>query len=415
MERNSNLGFDIFRKRVKLHGTLRLVSGLHIGAGRALGPTVSDMPILKDFDANPFIPGSSFKGVLRSNLESWLRAFDECLACDPTDDNSRCINSTRKREILDYFGEDPDGHLLEQGCWICQLFGSPWVASKVHIVDMKVKGSWQTEWLMVRDGVVIDRESGTAASGGKYDFEAVPAGVEFQFEMVVENPEPYEMGLLALGIDLFNQGFALLGGNVSRGLGRATIHIQEISELTAHDLLAALQPPGAIPEQEKDDDTEQDAPADLNVGEELDEPTRALIDCLKEAVSLEREELLAAMSEKGIKRKTLQDHGYVKKKSSPWNVFFANAVKKKLIKISDDTFHLYGTELASDTELDQEDGEDSQVQDEQSQEIIEKLEQWKNALWAKLQPQERMKAKEFWAQFRTELETRKQNKEGANV
>ncbi len=415
MERNSNFGFDIFRKRVKLNGTLRLVSGLHIGIGRALGPTASDLPVLKDFDKAPFIPGSSFKGVLRSNIENWLRAFGECLACDPTDDDSKCINSTSKREIISYFSEDSDRHLLEQGCWACRLFGSPWVASKVHILDMKVKGHWRNEWLMVRDGVVIDRESGTAAPKGKYDFEAVPAGMEFQLEIIIENPEPYEMGLLAFGIDLFNQGFALLGGNTSRGLGRATINIEEIDELTADDLLAELRPPGATSEQEKDS-IEQNGPAEPDIEKKLDELSQALIDCLSEAGSLDHDGLSKAMQEKGVTKKMLMDRGFVKKKSSPWKAFFADAVKKELIEKSPDgKFHLYGAEIVPDAETDQEEGEKSQTQEKENQEITRRMEKWKSELWKKLQPQERMKEKKHWEEFRIELEKRKQKKEGANV
>jgi CRISPR/Cas system CSM-associated protein Csm3 (group 7 of RAMP superfamily) len=72
-----------------------------------------------------------------------------------------------------------------------------------------------------RDGVSIDRDKETVAN--KYDFEAVPAGTEFQLAVVAENLEPAERGLLWLGLRELKEGRLALGGFKSRGLGQVAL------------------------------------------------------------------------------------------------------------------------------------------------------------------------------------------------
>jgi len=240
---------DIFQKRVIINGRVRLRAGLHIGSGRGTGGGGSDLPVLKDFQDRPFIPGSSFKGVLRSNVEAFLRAFRPKkgvkLVCDVIQDETRCVGKALKRQIVggegQFKGKDPNEELWRLSCWVCQLFGSPWIASKVNVVDMPVFGFFPPEWIMVRDGVVIDRETETAAAHYKYDYEAVPAETTFSMEILVENPDDYQMGILVLGLDFFNQGLALLGGNTSRGLGRIEIDLDDLREETKETVLARLK------------------------------------------------------------------------------------------------------------------------------------------------------------------------------
>ncbi|MDJ0615359.1 MAG: CRISPR-associated RAMP protein Csx7 [Calothrix sp. MO_192.B10] len=67
--------FDTFRNRLELIGTLTTVTALRISAGRSSEPIGSDLPVIKDALGNPLIPGSSFKGAMRSRLESFLRGI----------------------------------------------------------------------------------------------------------------------------------------------------------------------------------------------------------------------------------------------------------------------------------------------------------------------------------------------------
>lgn len=235
--------FDKFESRYILRGKLELVSGLHIGGG-ASSVVGSDSAVQKDFDGNPFIPGSSFKGVLRSSLEAILRGLDNdnLKSCEVVSGKS-CITIDNKGdeplEIKDdwiYINEKKKKELVEKGifetfifsnsCDICRLFGSPFLGSKIFIKDLTVdKETFYN--IEVRDFVAIDRDTLTAKDKGKFDAEIVPAGTRFDLEIVVENPEPYELGLLCAGFDLFDDGQIMIGGMTSRGLGRVEIKIDE--------------------------------------------------------------------------------------------------------------------------------------------------------------------------------------------
>lgn len=72
--------FDVFKDRLELTGTLTTVTALRISKGRSLEPIGADLPVVKDALGRPLIPGSSFKGAMRSRLESFLRGIDSSLA-----------------------------------------------------------------------------------------------------------------------------------------------------------------------------------------------------------------------------------------------------------------------------------------------------------------------------------------------
>jgi hypothetical protein len=141
-----------------------------------------------------------------------------------------------------------DRALRDLSCWTCRIFGSSWLASKVLIKDLMLdEGSfYRTE---IRDGVGIDRDSGRAADGFKYQFEVVPVGTAFSLEVLVENATEAELGLLWLGIHAFEQGQVLMGGARSRGLGwcRLLLTPEECEYVTAGTLLDALLPPAQGP------------------------------------------------------------------------------------------------------------------------------------------------------------------------
>lgn len=63
----------------RITATLELRSGLHIGAGKdAIEIGGLDLPVVKNpFTQEPFIPGSSIKGKLRSLLEWTLDRIED--------------------------------------------------------------------------------------------------------------------------------------------------------------------------------------------------------------------------------------------------------------------------------------------------------------------------------------------------
>lgn len=212
----------VLKEKIIMQGLVEPLTPLHIGWQRSFDPVDSDSPVIKDPQGRPFIPGSSFKGILRGFIESFLSGAG-VNRCFPTDDDP-CIKDKEKWKDRDY--------VLENTCPVCRIFGSSYIGSKLKIKDMPVKEEmWHEIFLRVRDGIVIDRESRTAKDKGKYDFETVAPGVQFHMEMVGDNLSDEEKGLLFTALDLISRGFGSLGGNVSRGTGRIRIEIKQIERL----------------------------------------------------------------------------------------------------------------------------------------------------------------------------------------
>jgi len=249
---------DRLDRRTSVTGVLETVTALHIGAGQPQTTVGTDAPVIRDVLGRPFVPGSSFKGVLRSNLEALLRSSPggKLWTCNPlgekspNPDDRPCVTREVRKAIFDKNEPMPTRLaewtklLDEKTCSICSLFGSPWLAARVSIPDMSVLGEWRDSSYRVRDGVAIDRENLTAATNPnlKYDFETVSPGTRFAFNLIVENAGDWELGLIACGLDLFSQGYATLGGKSSRGLGRVTISVTGIEDKTAREFLALVDP-----------------------------------------------------------------------------------------------------------------------------------------------------------------------------
>ena len=219
--------FDKFQSRLNLKGKVETLTAIRVGAGRSTAAVGSDLPVVRDSANRPYIPGSSFKGVLRSYVESILRSLkdDKCIVCNPTDNKEQCITADdmealrEKRRQQGWSDQQLSGEILNKTCWVCQLFGSLWYASKLQIRDLPVDTDLWFDQYQQRDGVAIDRDTETSADGMLYDFEVVPAGVVFDFHAIVDNAEPWQRGMLYLGLSAFKNGELTIGGGSSRGLG----------------------------------------------------------------------------------------------------------------------------------------------------------------------------------------------------
>jgi len=225
--------FDTFRNRLELTGTLWTITALRISAGRSHEPIGSDLPVIKDALGCPLIPGSSFKGALRSRLESFLRGIvgsDRKLVANPAIEEEWSLTSTEMRQLRENYTDDSTltAAILAQTDLISHLFGSPWLASKFQVRDLTVLPEYWFGQYQERDGVAIDRDTETAADGKLYDFQVVPAGTPFEFKAIVENAEEWELGLLMIGLHQFETEQIPLGGGRSRGLGVVQLKIDQM-------------------------------------------------------------------------------------------------------------------------------------------------------------------------------------------
>ena len=242
--------FEKLSSRVTIRGQLIAETGLHIGTSvSALNPSATDSPVIRDAASRPFIPGSSLKGALRAHLESLIRGLNrpKMWACDPL--AAPCIPEKKHNDRPDIketkaaaekeatvngridrvkYDQILTNKILDASCIICKLFGSPWLAAHLMIKDLFIIPEWWAGRLDLRDGVGIDRDTGTARHGIKYDFEVTPAATRFGLELVAENAGDDLLGLLAVGLREMEQQRVALGGKTTRGLGVVRVELTEI-------------------------------------------------------------------------------------------------------------------------------------------------------------------------------------------
>jgi CRISPR-associated protein Csm3 len=163
----------------RITATLVLRSGLHVGAGKdAIEIGGIDSPVVKNpFTAEPYIPGSSIKGKLRSLLEWALGRIE--------DDGAVWGSDKRGFETGKYRPDDP----------ILRIFGATsddWEAGPTRLIvrDAYLDETWaeqvRAQGLALTEEkteVSIDRIQGKAARMGPRRMERVPAGARFQLEM----------------------------------------------------------------------------------------------------------------------------------------------------------------------------------------------------------------------------------------
>lgn len=209
----------------EIEGIIEVVTGLHIGGStNTIGIGGKDNPVIKHpITKEPYIPGSSLKGKMRSLLEWKLGKVDTKLGKN--------------------FGEVHQ--CSEPDCPICLLFGTTAEDSKVGPArlifrDAVLSEKWKDEMKQK-----IEAWSPENTSEEKYEnvinritaranprnFERVPSGVEFSFEISyrmfeggnnkITNKELFER--VIEGLRLIEKD--ALGGAGSRGCGQVKFWI----------------------------------------------------------------------------------------------------------------------------------------------------------------------------------------------
>lgn len=227
---------NILQNRYEFRGFLQMETALHVGTGQT-SPT-TDAGVVRDFKGHPFIPGSSLKGALRSAVErrvEWLGLR----SCRLEKDYAGCLTTNRRTES-EVNGKPWREHDLywrlgemENGlCDVCKLFGSIVFGGKVQVDDLPLVEEFEPlvpQLVEVRDGVGIDRDSGIAVEGAKFDYEVVPSLTAFRFSVTAENLDEKDIALLALGLLEMMNGAVPLGGKSTRGLGRCRLQLSKVS------------------------------------------------------------------------------------------------------------------------------------------------------------------------------------------
>ncbi len=213
----------------EIKGRIILITGLHIGSGdmeMKIGGT--DNPVIKHpYTNEPYIPGSSLKGKVRSLLEMRTGLMEMTEGSPLSVKDMVKLGDKEKeecRKILMLFGtsgadeEEARKHNLGPtrvsfaDCLLDKEWKEKVSANTVHFIEVKSENS-------------INRIQGTALN--PRFTERVPADTEFEFLVALkqfEDDKDLET-LLLEGLKMLSMDY--LGGNGSRGYGRIRFEFKD--------------------------------------------------------------------------------------------------------------------------------------------------------------------------------------------
>lgn len=180
-------------------GTIQVVTGLHIGAGNSemhIGGT--DNPVIKNILTNePYIPGSSLKGKMRSLLQLYTgKENDENVAklfgVSASDDK---VNKTENIGIT---------RLAFWDCFMSEAWRKRIKDEQIICTEVKLENT-------------IDRKTGT--SNNLRNTERVLPGTEFDFKLSLKVFDNENLLSIVLGTMKLLEADSL-GGSGSRGYGK---------------------------------------------------------------------------------------------------------------------------------------------------------------------------------------------------
>ncbi len=226
-----------FVLEIKAEGPLLIKSGYNTISGPDMTPVLT----YRNGQQEVFIPGSSLKGIFRSQLEKVVGSIRPRVACDPflkqnPDRNANESETKRHREALQvsrpYCGnkfrrDSPADEVYKGSCPICRLFGSTSFIGRVAIGDAYLVGDKKTTQKRVerRDGVGIDRLTGGASDKAKFDMEVVTEGTTFATTIHLRNFEIWQLGMLFVVVQDLEDELIRMGSGSARGLGQISARI----------------------------------------------------------------------------------------------------------------------------------------------------------------------------------------------
>lgn len=211
--------FPKLAKKIFVQGSVTALSGLHIGGADAgLGLSGADQLVARRADAQPYLPGSTLKGRMRSLIE----------------------RVTGRVRLV-------GGQALPCACGtcdICRVFG--------RSADEAERGGLSAARLLVRDGALLNAEEVLRSRATDLPYtevkteiavdritsratprhiERVPAGARFAMRLALNvhdgDDEPALLRLLLEALLLVQDD--ALGGHGSRGYGEVAIAVERIT------------------------------------------------------------------------------------------------------------------------------------------------------------------------------------------
>jgi len=221
-----------------IEGELVSEGPLRIGVGREPPlESIVDLAVIRirhQGEIKPYIPGSSLKGVFRTNAGLLLSTKNPKVSPCEGLSRSTCpdtknitingeqmrLGSYIERMLREGTSEKAMEGFFKEACLLCKVFGAPHYAGRVSFLDSYPLKPYT---LGTRTGISIDRKTGAVYRHALYTVEYIEPGAAFSFKIHAKNLPNYILGLLALTIRRINEGEAKIGGFKSRGFGKVRI------------------------------------------------------------------------------------------------------------------------------------------------------------------------------------------------
>ena len=249
---------EAFEKRLsdilEIKGELKLLTGLHIGAGKdevKIGG-VDNFVVRNPLNNEPYIPGSSLKGKIRMLLELYYGLFNsengDVFTYRVYKKLKKGLDDERlkaAKNILKLFGtsgadfkdwnkqekKEEKEEIKELSFTRVSFYDLTLTDESRKALRSKVGGLMTEEKIEVK----INRITGTSFSGALPGKERIPAGTKFEFKLCLkvfevdgEEGEKEFLDILAKGLRLLE--LDSLGGSGSRGYGKVKFISEKYGE-----------------------------------------------------------------------------------------------------------------------------------------------------------------------------------------
>lgn len=213
---------------LKPEGALLIKSGI----AQLSGIDMAWVKVFRNGMEEVFLPGSSLKGTMRSHAERIARTVNDFAACNPfgtwRDKALSCSAALEVWKRKERMHDLPTPLVYKHSCPICRMFGNTFVMGRFATEDAYAVG--EPPRIQQRDGVGIDRFTGGASRGAKFELEVITSG-EFKTFLHLQNFELWQLGLLGFVLQDLRDGLVRMGSGKSRGLGKV---VGEVKNITLH-------------------------------------------------------------------------------------------------------------------------------------------------------------------------------------
>jgi len=209
------------QKHVLIDATLVTKSGLRVGGTEAaMSIGGAENPIIRDFWGNPYIPGSSLKGKLRSLLEYKLGKSIDGMPCGCGEE--KCL-------ICRVFGPYRNQN---HGLGPSRIIVRDALLNKETLDQIAAFSKEGKEFSETKTETMINRRTGVAAGGSLRTQERLPAGAKFTLNISLRifegDDEKQFIDFVKEGLSLLEKDY--LGGSGTRGYGWVKIEDFKVSD-----------------------------------------------------------------------------------------------------------------------------------------------------------------------------------------